>query len=92
MKKMATYQMGDMVLAAIDLFNDELTEEGESMLPDIAPNALLAAIGTRGVIVNVGHVAADPELEIFLVRFEMGEDKLLGPPIGCVSEELTQPL
>jgi nitrogen fixation protein NifZ len=88
---MATYQMGDLVLAALDLFNDELTEEGESMLPDIAPNALLAATGTRGVIVNVGHIAADPGQEIYLVRFESGEGKLLGPPIGCVPEELTQP-
>lgn len=89
---MSKYQMGDMVLAAQELFNDELDENGASLLPGIEPNALLAAMGTRGVIVNVGHVAADPAQEIYLVRFEMGEDKLLGPPVGCVSEELTQEL
>jgi nitrogen fixation protein NifZ len=85
---MNKYDMGDMVFAATDLYNDELTEDGASMLPDIAPHALLAATGTRGVVVNVGHVTELPEQDIYLVRFETGPDKALGLPIGCMPEEL----
>jgi nitrogen fixation protein NifZ len=85
---MNKYDMGDMVFAATDLYNDELTEDGASMLPDIAPHALIAAAGTRGVVVNVGHVAELPEQDIYLVRFETGPDKALGLPIGCMPEEL----
>ena len=87
---MDKFEMGDMVFAAADLFNDELSEDGASLIPDIAPNALIAATGARGVVVNVGHVADLPEQDIYLVRFESGEDKTLGAPIGCLPEELTQ--
>ncbi len=81
-------QMGEMVFAASDLFNDELAEDGSSLIPEIAPNALIAPAGARGVVVNVGHVAAMPNQDVYLVRFESGEEKTLGVPIGCLPEEL----
>lgn len=86
---MQKYDMGEMVFAATDLFNDELAEDGTSLIPDVAPNALIAPAGARGVVVNVGHVAAMPQQEIYLVRFETGPDNALGVPVGCMPEELT---
>ncbi|MGK3993547.1 nitrogen fixation protein NifZ [Sorangium sp. So ce1024] len=76
------FQLGDLVFSRYDLFND-------GGIPDAAPGALLAAAGTRGVVVKTGHVEAQPEIAIYLVRFE-GADKELGPPVGCLAEELTQ--
>lgn len=87
---MNKYDMGDMVFAASDLYNDELAEDGSSLLPDTEPNALIAATGTRGVVVNVGRVADLPEQDIYLVRFETGPGKALGLPIGCMPEELAE--
>jgi len=86
---MDKFDMGEMVFAATDLFNDELAEDGASLIPDIEPNALIAAAGTRGVVVNVGHVADLPKQDIYLVRFETGAEKTLGVPIGCMPEEIT---
>lgn len=85
---MTRYQMGDLVLATQDLYNDPLEETGESAIPDVAAGELLAAAGTRGVVVNVGHVEAEPGTEIYLVRFETGADGTLGEPVGCLAEEL----
>ena len=51
-------------------------------------NALIAASGTRGVIVNIGHLEEAPERELYLVRFE-GDGLVLGPPTGCWAEELS---
>ena len=84
------YFRGDMVFAAHDLFNDEATEDGSSPMPEAAPGALLAAAGTRGMIVNVGHPQAAPEQIIYLVSFETGPDNELGLPFGCLPDELTQ--
>jgi nitrogen fixation protein NifZ len=81
---------GDMVFAASDLYNDELAEDGSSLMPEAEPGALLTAAGTRGMIVNVGHPQAAPEQVIYLVSFETGPDKELGLPFGCLPEELTQ--
>jgi nitrogen fixation protein NifZ len=86
---MPRYGMGDLVFAAVDLFNEPVEETGESGIPGIAAGALLAAAGARGVVVNVGHVEALPEEEIYLVRFESGSDGNLGEPIGCLPDELT---
>lgn len=86
---MSRFEMGDMVFAATDLYNDELAEDGSSLLPETEPNALLAATGTRGVVVNVGHVTELPEQDIYLVRFETGPEQTLGLPIGCLPEELS---
>jgi nitrogen fixation protein NifZ len=72
---------GDIVYAATDIAND-------GGIPDLAENALIASAGTRGVIVNIGHLEEDPERELFLVRFE-GKDLELGPPTGCWPEELS---
>ncbi len=85
---MSKFQMGDMVFAAEDLFNEAIEETGESSIPGLAPGTLLAAAGTRGVVVNAGHVEAAPQQEIYLVRFETGADGVLAEPIGCLSEEL----
>lgn len=80
----ADYDMGDIVFAREDLFNEE-----EAGIPGLAPNALLAPAGRRGVVVSFGHAEADPRQSIYLVRFEQ-DDGGMGPPIGCLPEELTQ--
>jgi nitrogen fixation protein NifZ len=71
---------GDLVYAASDIYND-------GGIPDLAEDALIAAAGTRGVILNIGHLEEDPERELYLVRFE-GKGAELGPPAGCWPEEL----
>lgn len=88
---MSRFQMGDLVYAARDLFNEPLEESGESAIPGIAPGQLLAAGGTRGVVVNVGHAEEMPGEEIYLVRFETGSDGTLAVPIGCLGDELHSP-
>ena len=85
---MSRFQMGDMVFAAIDLYNESLEETGESSIPGVAPDALLAAAGTRGVVVNVGHAQEMPDEEIYLVRFETNAEGTLAEPIGCLADEL----
>ena len=87
---MSRFQMGDMVFAAQDLFNEPLEETGESGIPGIEPGALLAAAGTRGVVVNVGHAQEMPEEEVYLVRFELDAEGALAEPIGCLNEELSE--
>lgn len=86
---MSRFQMGDMVFAAQDLYNEPLEETGESGIPGVEPEALLAAAGTRGVIVNVGHAKEMPDEDIYLVRFEMDADGTLSEPICCLNDELT---
>jgi nitrogen fixation protein NifZ len=85
---MSAFQLGDMVYAAVDLLNDVVEDTGAGGLPGLDPDSLLAAAGSRGVIVNVGHAEAQPEVDIYLVRFETGPDGVLGEPIGCLAEEL----
>jgi nitrogen fixation protein NifZ len=87
---MSRFQMGDMVYAGIDLYNEPLEETGESGIPGVAPGALLAAAGTRGVVVNVGHPEEMPNEDIYLVRFESCADGTLAEPIGCLAEELSE--
>ena len=96
------YARGDLVYAAIDLYNDEPQDDGSSALPEAAPGALLAAAGTRGMVVNVGHVEEAPEQLLYLVSFENGPESAdsarsgpggkreLGLPFTCLPEELTQ--
>ncbi|MBI4809210.1 MAG: nitrogen fixation protein NifZ [Nitrosomonadales bacterium] len=86
---MSRFQMGDMVFAAQDLYNESMEDTGESSIPGVAPDALLAAAGTRGVVVNVGHAQEMPNEEIYLVRFELDAEGTLSEPIGCLSDELT---
>lgn len=78
------YDIGDLVYAAEDILNDG----GMPGVDD--PEGLIAAAGARGVVVHYGHSELDPSREIYLVRFENGPDGLLGNPVGCLPEELTQ--
>jgi nitrogen fixation protein NifZ len=78
------YDIGDLVFAAEDIFND-------GGMPGIdEPEGLIAPAGARGVVVHFGHSELDPAQEIYLVRFEAGPEGLLGDPVGCLPEELTQ--
>jgi nitrogen fixation protein NifZ len=86
---MSTFQPGDRVFAALDLFNDPMEETGASAIPGINPGDLLAPAGTRGMVVNVGHVEAAPEDEIYLVSFETRPNGSLAEPIGCLADELS---
>jgi nitrogen fixation protein NifZ len=79
---MRGYEIGDLVYSRIDIHND-------GGVPDAEPHALLAGAGTRGVVVRAGSAEARPDVRIYLVRFE-GPDQVLGPPVGCLDEELTQ--
>lgn len=76
------FDIGEIVFARGAIVND-------GGIPDIAPDALLASPGRRGVVVKYGHVEAAKEVEIYLIRFE-DETGNLGPPVGCLAEELTQ--
>lgn len=86
---MSAFQLGDSVFATQDLFNEALEETGGSAIPGLDPGALLAAAGTRGMVINVGHAEAAPEAEIYLVRFETGPEGQLAEPIGCLADELS---
>ncbi|QID19492.1 nitrogen fixation protein NifZ [Nitrogeniibacter mangrovi] len=77
------YDVGDLVFAASDILND-------GGLPGVDEAGLIAAAGTRGVVVQFGHAELDPSREIYLVRFETGPDDTLGHPVGVLPEELTQ--
>lgn len=73
-----------MVYAAEDIFND-------GGMPGIDDEeGLIAPAGSRGVVVHFGHTELNPDQEIYLVRFECGPDSILGNPVGCLPEELTQ--
>lgn len=74
-------QPGDVVQSAQPIFND-------GSFPDLEDNALLVSAGRRGVVINVGYLEADPDRQIFLVRFEMEGTGELGPGIGCWEEDL----
>ena len=74
--------IGDVVFAQEIIVND-------GGIPDMPEDAVLASPGGRGVVVQIGATAADLRKEIILVRFEAA-DGVLGPPVGCLPEELTQ--
>ena len=78
------YEVGDMVFAAEDILND-------GGMPGVdEEEGLIAAAGTRGVVVHFGVAEMDETQEIYLVQFENGPDGNLGNPVGCLPEELTQ--
>jgi len=80
----ASYETGDLVYAAEDILND-------GGMPGIAAaDGLIAAAGARGVIVDSGVAELDESQVIYLVQFESGAQKLLGDPVGCLPDELTQ--
>lgn len=80
MVNVETLEEGDIVYAAIDMYNDGGIENVEL-------DTLLAPQGARGVIVRKGHLEENENRSVFLVRFEDAE-KNLGLPIGCWAEEL----
>lgn len=82
MGKARYFNIGDIVFSREALYND-------GGMPGVAEDALLVEPGARGVVVNIGFVEADEDQEIFLVRFE-GAGGILGNPVGCLPEELTQ--
>lgn len=73
---------GDMVFAATDIFND-------GSVPEIPEGALFARTGSRGVLINTGHLEDQPSKVLFLVRFE-DDNNELGPPVGCWPDELSE--
>ena len=75
-----TFEPGDTVYA-----NKELRNDGS--VPDLPENELIAYSGTRGVIINIGHLEEQPDQVLYLVRFE-NHDLTLGPPIGCWPQEI----
>ena len=79
--KVTDLDIGDVVYAAHSIIDD-------GSMPDSAEGELLAAVGTRGVIVLIGHLEEQPERTVFLVRFE-DSDLNLGNPIGCWEEDLS---
>ena len=72
---------GDTVYAASHIFND-------GGIPGLPTDALLAEPGTRGVVIETGHLEEMPTRKLFLVRFEDAELNL-GPAAGCWPEELS---
>ncbi|HTY99072.1 MAG TPA: nitrogen fixation protein NifZ [Rhodocyclaceae bacterium] len=70
-------------------FGQQRRRPDDGGIPDIDADALLASPGSRGVVVKAGHVEAAPDQEIYLVRFE-DANGVLGPPVGCLPEELIQ--
>ena len=76
------YQPGDIIFATSEILND-------GSVPDVPENALIAAEGARGVVINEGHLEEFPDKTLYLVRFE-GVKEILGPPVGVWAEEITQ--
>jgi nitrogen fixation protein NifZ len=72
-------QPGDIIYAATDIYND-------GSVPERDDDELLAAAGSRGVLVNSGHLEEQPEQALYLVRFESAAG--LGPAVACWPEEL----
>lgn len=76
-------QPGDVVFASQEIYND-------GSLPGVAEGALLASAGQRGVIINMGHLEADPSQVLVLVRFEdAAASHGLGPAVACWPGELS---
>ncbi|MBT0668284.1 nitrogen fixation protein NifZ [Novosphingobium profundi] len=73
---------GEAVRATLDLVND-------GTFPGVAPEAVLAAKGTLGEIVNVGH-HSDSNQPVYLVEFP--SEAIRGPlVVGCFEDELERP-
>ena len=81
---MSYYQLqpGDAIVAARDIIND-------GSFPEYEEDALLVRAGTRGVVINFGHLEENEDQEVFLVKFENdAQGAELGPPIGCWPEDI----
>ncbi len=75
-----TLEPGDTVIAARELRND-------GSIPGLPENELIVGTGTRGVLVNIGHFEEQPDVTLYLVRFE-NPDLSLGPAVGCWPDEI----
>ncbi len=73
-------QPGDTIFATNDILND-------GSFPDYEENELIVNQGTRGVIINFGHLEENEDQEIFLVKFETDTEDL-GPPVGCWPQDI----
>lgn len=73
-------QPGDLLYAAATIIND-------GSIPGVAEGEILAEDGTRGVLINTGHLEEQPSRTLYLVRFENAAGEL-GPATGCWGEEL----
>ena len=76
-------QPGDIVYSAKPLYND-------GSIPGLPEQTLIADTGTRGVIINIGHLEDQPNKTLYLIRFEQ-DNAELGPPVGCWPDELREP-
>ncbi|MFA5982471.1 MAG: nitrogen fixation protein NifZ [Methylococcaceae bacterium] len=72
--------VGDMVYASARIVDDGSTPGG-------IEGTILAEVGARGVITQIGHLEDQPDKSVFLVSFE-NDQKKLGEPIGCWPEDL----
>ncbi len=79
--KLEQLEPGDAIYATAHIYND-------GSIPELPEGALLAEPGTRGLLVQIGHLEEAPQRNVFLVRFE-DKDVNLGPPTGCWAEELS---
>lgn len=86
---MSRFNAGDRVYATHDLHNDPVEDSEESAIPGLLPGMLLAAAGTRGMVVKVGYAEAMPGEEIYPVSFATGPGSALSEPFGCLPEVLT---
>ena len=78
------YDIGELVYAATDILND-------GGMPGIdEEEGLIAPAGMRGMIIQFGRAEADETQHVYLVQFENGPEGVLGAPVGCLPEELTQ--
>ena len=73
-------QPGDIVYATKTILND-------GTVPGMPENEKIADAGTRGVLINTGHLEENPNRDIYLVRFEDPKGDL-GLPMGCWPEEV----
>ncbi len=79
--KVTDLEIGDSVRAAHDIVDD-------GSMPDGNEGEILVKANTRGVITLIGHIEEQPELTVFLVRFEDAQLNL-GEPIGCWEADLS---
>ena len=73
-------QKGDVIYAAVTVAND-------GSVPGAEDDEVFARPGTRGMLINIGHLEEDPNQTLYLVAFE-NEQGDLGPPVACLPEEL----
>lgn len=74
---------GDTILSTKDIVND-------GSFPNVEENALLVQSGTRGVVIEQGHLEDNEAKIVYLVKFEdINNPAELGPPIGCWPEDIT---